>query len=315
MQSDPLIWRIIRKQFCSFRTVLRKETHEMFCRNEYNVNGICSQSSCPLANSSYATVREHDGKIYLYIKTVERAHSPKNLWEKIELHLSYTGALAQIDEHLMHWPAPQVHKIKQRLTRLHQMLIRMRRILKTPSKKLVSRQPSLFRREKSREAKALSAARLDFAIKKELLERLKNRTYGDLYNLNEKVFNDVLDTEGTNEIEFVEPSDADLDVDDIEDIDGDEVKEEDVEEEFEEEIEEEMEEEFEGTSLERSEARLRRDIAGLEKQLFERIKRKTEAKKSAPKKLDAKRRKGDPHIEIEYEQETESRTTTTSANW
>lgn len=85
MQHDDVIWQIINHNFCSFKTKLAQE--RTFCQNPYNVTGLCLKSACPLANSRYATIREEDGVCYLYMKTIERAHTPKKLWEKIKVNL------------------------------------------------------------------------------------------------------------------------------------------------------------------------------------------------------------------------------------
>lgn len=126
MQHDEVIWQIINHEFCSFKSKVAKE--RTFCQNPYNVTGLCIRSACPLANSRYATIREDEGACYLYVKTIERAHTPKKLWEKIKLPSNYIDALAIVSKHLEHFPKYLVHRNKQRLTKIHQMLIRMRKL-------------------------------------------------------------------------------------------------------------------------------------------------------------------------------------------
>lgn len=85
----------------------------------------------------YVCVWLQDGRCYLYMKTVERAHTPKNMWQKIKLKRNYVQALEQLDQHLQYWPKFLVHKNKQRLTKITQYLIRMRKLALKPTPKLV----------------------------------------------------------------------------------------------------------------------------------------------------------------------------------
>ena len=41
-------------------------------------------------------IYEHEGVLYLYVKVIERAHTPKNMWQKIKLSSNYTKALEQV---------------------------------------------------------------------------------------------------------------------------------------------------------------------------------------------------------------------------
>ncbi|KAK2603040.1 hypothetical protein N8I77_009525 [Diaporthe amygdali] len=242
MASDEIVWQYINQNFCAFKIRTpnnQKQTN--FCRNEYNVTGLCNRQSCPLANSRYASVRPHPDKpnvLYLYMKTIERAHMPNRLWEKIRLPSNPQEALAMVDEKLMYWPDFLRLKAKQRVWRLNRVATRMRKLAAEEERlgeKLVPKlAPKVKHRETARERKAEAAARLEKTIERELLERLRQGAYGDQpLNVSQKIWEKVLkglEKEGQG----------------VRDEDLDEGVEDEDEEEAERELEEEDDDELEG---------------------------------------------------------------------
>lgn len=176
------------------------------------MTGLCNRASCPLANSNYATVREEEGEIFLFVKTIERAAFPAKLWEKMKLSENYEKSLKQIDHHLEFWPRRIRHRCKQRLTKIVQCLIRTRRLQMSREKKIVPLQRKVEKREKRREKKALLAAKLETAIEKELMERLKKGTYGDLYKFEEKTFDEALEEESESDHEMEQEVESETEI-------------------------------------------------------------------------------------------------------
>ena len=135
------------------------------------------------------------------MKTAERAHLPNQLWEKIRLDKSYQKSLEQIDQQLIYWSPFIIHKCKQRLTKLRQMIIQMRKLKLQGKEQLVPIKKKAEKRDRIREAKALIAANIEQKIEQELMERLKTGVYKDIYNYNPKVFNKLVGREQEEENE------------------------------------------------------------------------------------------------------------------
>lgn len=290
--SDEIVWQVINQQFCAFKIKTTKEQN--FCRNEYNVSGLCSRQSCPLANSRYATVKNVDGKLYLYMKTAERTHMPSKWWERIRLSKNYNKALSQIDGHLEYWQKFLIHKCKQRLTRLTQVAITERRLaLREDERHYVGVKHKVKRREENRERKALAAAKIEKAIEKELLERLKSGAYGDKpLNVDENIWKKVLGkVDNEEEEEEEDEDDVELESDDESDVGEVEYVEDDGDDEL---VDLEDLEKWLDDSSEESASEESDDESDSEGK---------PSKRKAAADDKANKRKRRPKVEIEYEQE------------
>ena len=133
------------------------------------------------------------------MKTAERAHTPKDLWESVKLDPSYNKALEQIDTELQYWPKFLVHKCKQRFTRLRQILIKRRKIKLEGSAEYRVVSHKAERREGIRYEKISKSAMFENEVKNGLLQNLKNDKYKGIYNIDKNEFDKILEKEGEQE--------------------------------------------------------------------------------------------------------------------
>ena len=266
------------------------------------------------------------GVLYLYIKTVERAHLPSKLWERVKLSPNYAKALEQIDSKLIYWPKFLVHKCKQRLTRLTQVAIRTRRLAREEERlgeKIVPRlAPKVRRREETRERKAEATAKVERAIERELIERLRSGAYGDRpLNVEERIWKRVLrgmekggegkrdvDLDEGIEVEEEEEEERELELDGETNVeyvsDGDEEDEEEDLEDLEEWLggESEDDEESLETTSDGSDEEVLEDVSVVNEIAASKDDRAGSKRKRGPG-APAKPKKKGPRLEIEYEQE------------
>jgi len=148
------------------------------------------------------------------------------MWVKIKLSKNYQKALKQIDAELEYWPDITIHKNKQRLTKIFQYLLRIKKLSALPRPKLVPLQRNVEKVDRRREARAETVARIDNAIEDELLKRLQSGTYGDIYNFPLQQYNKAL------EREVKKAREVDLNIDEFEEAYESELEEEEREVEY-----------------------------------------------------------------------------------
>jgi protein MAK16 len=219
------------------------------------------------------------------------------MWEKIRIR---GGSLEQVREqlhrHLEFMPEFFKAKCLARYERIQEYLRRMDKLAADPNQPVLSvKKTKVLRREASREARAKKVALVENAIERELLDRLQKGVYGEIYNLPQKTFQNLLEKHGKPQ-EMLE-EEAEGEAEHEEEIEY--VEDSDMEEEEEEEGQQEYEYE-DVNEFEPSEDELVDDL--------EDIIRPSSSAGTATTNGSSTKRPHRGHVEIEYEMETEPTT-------
>ncbi|CAK9109444.1 unnamed protein product [Durusdinium trenchii] len=170
MAFDEALWQSLQQ--CKFRTV-KEAPSESWCCHEYNATGLCNRSSCPLANSHYATVVKDGAHYCLCQKT------PTTSWTTVKLCKSLAAAPRRLDQLLEASPEvlARAHVRLRSLQRAHGSEALVGEAGGHEPLRKVAVNKKADKRENKSERKAEETAKVESSVGQELLRRLRQGLY------------------------------------------------------------------------------------------------------------------------------------------
>ena len=184
-----------------------------------------------------------------------------------------------------------------RLERITEVQKRMRKIENSPNQPiLLPKKSKKVKRDRNRENRALEVSRLETVIEKELVDRLQQGVYGEIYNFHPRAFESLIKEQGGKTEELEEESEEEYQrlLDEMSEDD----------EAFIEALSEEEEEEFE---LDESQLLEEEEFNSEDEEMMKDLEDLIQTNKSTTSKIAAglggARKRDRRHVEIEYETE------------